>query len=128
MFEFGWTEVDMKRIISAIVELKNGHQLEVMLPAIRTVCFRCDGTGTHVNPNVDGNGLSQEDFDADPDFKESYFRGDYDVCCSECKGARVLDVVNYEALTPKMKVRYDRALNTKARDDQESAGETRWGA
>lgn len=69
-----------------------GDEIEHSLPARFKVCSRCEGAGSHVNPAIDGNGLTREDFDEDPDFAESYFRGDYDVRCSECKGARVVSV------------------------------------
>ena len=55
------------------------------------VCPRCEGRGTHVNPAVDGNGLSAEDFDElGDDFRDDYFGGVYDVACSECHGQRVV--------------------------------------
>lgn len=59
-------------------------------PAKYAVCPRCDGKGTHVNPSVDGHGISREEFDQDPDFEEAYFDGVYDVVCYECKGERVI--------------------------------------
>ena len=31
------------------------------------VCPTCDGRGSHVNPSIDCNGLTQEDFYEDPD-------------------------------------------------------------
>lgn len=65
-------------------------EVEVELPAKYEVCDRCRGTGKHVNPAVDGNGISQEEFDEDPDFRESYMSGVYDVRCEECKGERVV--------------------------------------
>lgn len=34
--------------------------------------------------------------DEDPDFREGYFRGDYDVDCAECHGARVVPAVDRE--------------------------------
>lgn len=51
------------------------------------ICDLCGGDGTHVNPAVDSHGLTSEDFDQDPDFAESYFRGDYDVPCRRCEGS-----------------------------------------
>ena len=55
------------------------------------VCPRCEGRGSHVNPAVDGNGLTAEDFDElGDDFREGYFSGVYDVECSECHGQRVV--------------------------------------
>lgn len=72
---------------------------EVEFPAKFEVCERCRGKGSHCNPAIDGNGLSREDFDEDPDFEEAYFRGDYDVSCYECKGLRVVPVVDEERLS-----------------------------
>jgi len=60
------------------------------LPLKYEVCNRCQGKGKHVNPNVDGHGISPEEFAEDPDFKEAYFSGAYDVTCYECKGKRVV--------------------------------------
>lgn len=68
------------------------EDLEVSIPAKYEVCSRCDGRGTHVNPSIDGNGLTQSDFADDPDFAEDYFAGRYDVQCYECRGLRVVPV------------------------------------
>lgn len=53
------------------------------------VCPRCRGNGEIVNPEVDGNGISAEQFDDDLDFRENYFSGVYDVACPCCNGLRV---------------------------------------
>lgn len=53
------------------------------------VCPRCRGEGTIVNPEIDGNGLTSSDFDEDPDFRENYFSGVYDISCPCCNGQRV---------------------------------------
>ena len=60
------------------------------------VCGTCEGRGKHVNPSIDAHGLTREDFDEDPDFAESYFRGDYDMPCNECHGRRVVPVPTSE--------------------------------
>lgn len=55
------------------------------------ICPRCQGEGKHVNPSIDGNGLSSEYFDEmGDDFREDYFSGVYDVTCHECNGQRVV--------------------------------------
>jgi hypothetical protein len=55
------------------------------------VCPTCEGRGTHVNPAVDGNGLTAEDMaELGDDFREDYLGGVYDVRCEECKGDRVV--------------------------------------
>jgi len=53
------------------------------------VCDMCDGHGKVVNPSIDAGGLSAEDFYDDPDFREDYFFGVYDVICPNCNGLRV---------------------------------------
>jgi hypothetical protein len=77
----------------------DGAELEVELPAKFEVCPRCAGAGTHVNPAIDGNGISREDFDADPDFHEAYMAGAYDIQCQTCKGERVVSVVDRPRLS-----------------------------
>ena len=62
----------------------------VTVPIVFTVCPVCEGRGTHVNPSIDGGGLSREDFDNDPEFEEDYFSGFYDVRCGLCEGHAVI--------------------------------------
>jgi len=98
----------------------DGGELEISLPAKFVVCPRCAGSGTHVNPAIDGNGLSREDFDADPDFEEGYLRGDYDIRCEQCKGERVLSQVDRPRLTALQRrqlARHEKVLSDIARDD-----------
>lgn len=51
------------------------------------ICPVCEGEGKHVNPNIDANGLSDDDFHDDPDFVEDYLSGVYDVGCNKCGGS-----------------------------------------
>jgi hypothetical protein len=66
------------------------------------VCSTCNGQGKHVNPSIDSHGLSSEDFDEDPDFREEYFSGRYDVPCYECKGERVVPTIDKEHNAPEL--------------------------
>lgn len=84
----------------------DGSSVEVTLPAVYEVCPTCRGNGTHVNPAIDGNGLSQEDFAEDEDFREAYFRGDYDVTCGECGGKRVVLVPDVGRADPAVLAEY----------------------
>jgi len=59
----------------------------IYLNARWAICSRCHGDGTHVNPAVDGNGITQEEMDQDPDFFEAYMSGQYDIRCEECDGS-----------------------------------------
>jgi hypothetical protein len=69
----------------------SADEIKLVVPAKNEVCSTCQGKGTHVNPSIDGSGLSREDFEREgPEFQEDYFRGVYDVTCYECKGHRVV--------------------------------------
>lgn len=68
------------------------YEEEVEMPFIWEVCPTCRGRGRHVNPNIDSNGISPEEFEEDPSFREDYFNGIYDVCCYGCNGKRVIAV------------------------------------
>jgi len=68
------------------------------LPIHWEVCPTCGGEGTHVNPSIDGNGLTASDFAEDPDFKEDYFSGVYDVQCYTCRGRSTVQEVDFDAL------------------------------
>lgn len=70
------------------------HIRYVDLPAKFEVCDTCQGKGSHVNPSIDSGGLSREDFDEDPGFREEYFSGAYDVPCYGCAGRRVVPVID----------------------------------
>lgn len=70
----------------------DGHSgsTERLIPCKMQVCPTCEGKGTHVNPAIDENGISQETFDQDPDFEQAYHAGQYDVVCFQCGGLRVV--------------------------------------
>jgi len=69
------------------------------LPYRWEVCDLCDGKGTHVNPSIDSNGLTAEDFDEDPDFREEYMAGRYDQQCNQCGGRTTVPVVDVSRCT-----------------------------
>jgi len=54
------------------------------------VCPTCRGGGSHVNPNIDRQGIDPAKFRRDPEFAEQYFSGSYDQTCSQCSGRRVV--------------------------------------
>lgn len=67
----------------------------VILPMRYEVCGLCRGRGETVNPSIDANGLTAEDFE-DLDFREDYCSGAYNIPCAECHGLRVVPVVDYD--------------------------------
>jgi hypothetical protein len=58
------------------------------IPVKYEVCPTCEGKGSHTNPSIDASGISWEE--EDPDFREDYLGGVYDVPCYQCHGNRVV--------------------------------------
>lgn len=106
-----------------------GDELVLELPAKFSLCPRCRGVGSHVNPAVDGNGLSQEDFDeAGPEFYDDYMGGVYDVACYRCKGEKVIKIVDRDRAKPEdLKIYDDQARELRELEAMEAA-ERRVGA
>lgn len=104
--------------------LKDEDQTVFTVRIRMDVCPLCEGRGKHVNPSIDAHGLSREDFDEDPDFAESYFRGDYDVPCNLCRGANVVPV----PLDPTVSTVIDEATRDAWQSRVETLAEMRMGA
>ena len=106
---------------------------EHTFPAKFEVCGTCDGRGTHVNPSIDAGGITQQEFDDDPQFRADYFGGAYDVKCAECHGQRVkpeIDTVRVAAGSPEVKAAwkaYRKHLRAVERDAREAYHEAKMG-
>ncbi len=87
--------IDVKMVIIN----RDGDEITSYFPAKFEVCSRCSGNGSIVNPSIDGNGISQEQFNEDPEFEEAYFAGAYDIPCPHCEGKRVEPVIDISACT-----------------------------
>jgi len=87
-------------------EIKEDHEKQILVveteegnieyKAEYEICPDCNGKGKYVNPAIDSHGLSSEDFDEDPDFREDYLSGIYDIVCCSCHGKRVILVPTNE--------------------------------
>lgn len=110
------------------VELADGSIDEVELPTKWKLCSVCGGEGRHVNPAIDCDGLSSEDFDADPDFADDYRSGVYDIECNRCHGRTTERVVDWERLTAEQRAQYERQLADDAACRAERLAEIRMGA
>lgn len=108
--------------------LYDGDGNETELPTVWKVCARCHGEGKHVNPSIDGNGITAEEFAEDPDFREEYFAGAYDVKCYECAGKRVVKVVDEEKLTEEQRRAWYEQEEDRALTDSIYRAERRMGA
>lgn len=98
------------------------------LPARYEVCWTCDGRGKHVNPSVDSHGISAAEFDEDPDFREDYCRGVYDVTCYECGGRRVTLQLDRNACPKEALEEIDKRVISESSYRAECAAERRMGA
>jgi hypothetical protein len=91
------------------------------------LCPVCNGEGTTVNPNIDANGLTEEDFREDYEFAHNYMNGLYDITCAACNGLRV---VKAERLVELAQNAEDRRLAARENGDYEAysvAGDWRFG-
>ena len=75
---------------------------ETKLPTRFEVCDRCSGHGTHVNPAIDGHGVTADEWnDWGEESQSMYLSGGYDVSCHECDGMRVVLIVVEDSLNEK---------------------------
>ena len=98
----------------------------VHVPITIHVCDQCCGTGTMVDPSIDCNGISSDDFDADPQFREDYFAGMFDMKCSQCNGLRVEGHPEWNPTNPLHEALRDYATDM-AELEQERRIELRYG-
>jgi len=124
-----WTTINEDKMI-ATISLWDGPDDEdlIEVPIKFVVCHTCDGKGKHVNPSIDCNGLTQEDFEREPGFLESYMAGHYDVACYGCGGKRVVPVINEEKIDPAILKRWNAQQEESRLDEAERRSERRMGA
>ncbi len=96
----------MKAVIK-LCDDEDGNEEEFEVPFKYEVCGICDGKGTHVNPSVDCDGLTAEDFAEDPGFLEDYMSGCFDQTCNACGGKRVEAIMDRDNCDPKILERFD---------------------
>ena len=97
----------MSQTIAIVIYNDDDEEVEHQLPAKNEVCDRCEGYGTHTNPNIDGNGITQSEMSEilyeDPGFLDAYISGVYDVTCEECHGNKVVQVVDEDLCSTEQK-------------------------
>src|SRR5579871_2228948 len=102
-------------------------EVTVQLPSKFEVCPRCEGHGTHLNPNIGQHAYSREEFEeafSDDEDREQYFKrgGIYDVSCEQCSGKRVIEVPDPKAMNAEQKAHfkaYTKSERERARMDAE---------
>jgi len=90
-------------------------------------CPICKGKGTTVNPNIDANGLSAEDFHDDPDFMDDYMGGTFDVSCGACEGSGKINERRIEALQQAAEDRQLAAVENGDHEGYNTAHDWRYG-
>lgn len=109
-----------------MIDLYDEEGDQITLPTRKEVCPRCKGNGTHMNPSIDGHGISGDDpcWD-DDDFRSMYFGGGYDVPCEECGGKNVIEVLDEERAGPELVALYEQAVMEEAEMRQVQQAELR---
>jgi len=97
-----------------ILFLDDGSEIE--LPTIWEVCPVCNGKGTHINPAIDCDGLTADDFAEDSDFLDDYFSGVYDQSCNKCQGRTTVPGVDWNQLPADQATAYKLQLAAEALD------------
>lgn len=98
--------VDKQRRVAEIeivvrADNEDGYEeMVVEIPIKLEVCQSCQGRGTTVDPAIDGDGITREQFDEDPDFEEAYYGGAYDIPCPNCHGDNVEAFPDESRMTP----------------------------
>lgn len=125
-----WIDVDRGRMRASInnpeadVE-EDDDRMVVWIPIRYEVCETCGGRGTYVNPSIDADGLTSEDFEEQgEEFTEMYFGGGFDVRCGECQGEKVVPVPT----TGDGQRMVDELMSERHYDDGIEAQERAWGA
>lgn len=110
-----------KRDVAPTFETPDG--VEIKLPTKWVVCDVCNGAGSHVNPSIDCNGISAEDFHDDPDFAEDYASGTYDQTCNKCGGRTTIHEVDIDAIPDDIRPLYLKWAEDEARYEREAYSE-----
>lgn len=101
-----------------------------VIPARWEICPRCNGEGTHVNLNIDGHGISQDEWERDwgDEERENYYNGVYDVVCEAgCTSGKTL-VGDEARMTAEQRELHARWLEEEAERKADDAADrrTRW--
>lgn len=115
-------------ILEVIDEDGERFDEERELPWRWGVCPVCEGKGSHVNPAIDCNGLTADDFAEDPDFAEDYFSGRYDMPCNGCGGRTTVPVLDEEQCTDDELQAWREQLHAEDEDRRAFLAELRAGA
>jgi len=123
-------KIDEGRMLM-FVEIINddGDEEEIALPIEFEVCPMCSGKGKHVHPDIDGHGISMDEWNDEWSYEEqeAYMSGGYDVTCYECNGKRVIPVIDEKKADSKALKQWDDQQRAIAELEAEERAERRFG-
>jgi len=79
-----------------VIVYDEDESYETTAPGYRVVCPRCGGSGTHDHPAFSNGITGSEWAEWEPEERENYMNGTYDVPCEECHGRNVVDEIDWE--------------------------------
>ncbi|MBD3404333.1 hypothetical protein GF420_15695 [candidate division GN15 bacterium] len=124
--EGSFNEENMEALVT-FYDYDTDEEVVLKVPCVYEACHVCKGKGKHVNPSIDSHGLTSRDLAEDPDFRDSYFRGAFDVTCYTCEGKRVTPEPHWEMLEEDIKKKLYKKREDEAFYARERAAEMRYG-
>ena len=81
----------------ALYDEQTEEQITLYLPSTRQVCPTCNGYGHHFRRDLDENALVREmNQEGDQEGFDMYRAGYFDESCTQCKGQKVIDEIDWE--------------------------------
>ena len=121
----GLTDINENEMTAVFAPYNDDDSEPIVVYVKRAVCGTCDGKGSHVNPSIDCNGISEFE---DEDDELAYFSGAYDVPCYECKGEKIVIEIDEDDERNKGAIKaYNQYLSDEASFASECAAERRMG-
>lgn len=135
IFAFQLNNLKMKKIQfthPALYNEETEEQITLTLYSRRIVCPTCDGEGNHFRSDLDENDFVRECYEErDEESFYLYKAGAFNQTCSECKGQKVLDEIDWDSFRsqyPKEAKMVSDWDNQQRQWEQESEWERRMGA
>ncbi len=102
---------------------------EVFFPAVKAVCYNCNGEGSVLCDGLRGQVMDFEEWEQEE--VDGYFNGNYDVSCPVCKGNNVVSEIDRSAcssvLLTAALAEYDANLSAEYDYQREVAAERAFG-
>ena len=119
-------------IHDALYNEETQEQITLHLPTTRIVCPGCNGYGNHFRKDLDENSFVREiRQERDEEGWQLYLAGAFNQTCTQCKGQKVLDEIDWEYFRsqyPKEAKAVSDWNNMQRQWEEESEWERRMGA